>query len=209
MTTYPVPFPSHVGPAKISLRGRNVVGVTSAPQSGAEQVQDFSGKWWLGEITFPAMDRAKADPVLAWLDSLNGMAGTFTMTHPKRRLSKGSAAVTPLSPKVAGAGQLGQTLNIDTTGFLDVDGWMLAGDLIQIGEGLATRLHRLEEDVDLVYGAATLKLWPRLRYSPADNLPIIISSPLGLFRLNTNEPGDDTDEGGIVTIPPLPFRESL
>jgi len=205
MTTYPVPFPSHIGPARIALRGRNVVGMTAAPMSGAQQTQDFGGKWWLGEITWPAMDRNRADPVLAWLDSMNGMKGTFTMGHPKRRQSKGVAATAPGLPKVAGGGQTGYDLNFDNGTADDVDEYLKAGDMVQIGTGL----YRLEADVDLTYGAGILHLWPLLRTSPADNAPIVVANPVGLFRLSVNEIGDETDEAGTVTIPTVPFIEAL
>ncbi len=205
MTDYPVAFPTIVAPKRISLRGHNIVGMTAAPMSGAQQTQDFGGKWWLGDWTWPKLERARADILLAWLDSLNGRKGTFTMGHPKRKAPKGSAASAPGLPKVMGGGQTGQSLNFDT-GLADVDGYLLAGDMFQLGTGL----HRVESDVDLTYGAGAVAFWPRLRTSPADNAPLIFTNPAGLFRLSINEVGDDeTDAAGNVSIPTIPFMEAL
>lgn len=206
--TYPLDFPTVVAGAKINLRGRNVVGMSAAPMSGSQQVNDFLGKWWLGEITWPTMQRDKADVCLAFLDELNGIAGTFTMEHPKRRRPKGAANDTLGLPKVDGAGQTGNTLDIKT-GLGDVSGYLLAGDMLQIGDGLTTRLHRAGADVDLVGGFGTVRLWPRLRTSPADSATLTLISPRGLFRLAINELGDETDEAGLVRIPPVPFVEAL
>lgn len=208
MTASAIAFPSHIAPARLAFRAHNIVGVTAAPMSGAEQVQAFTGKWWLGEITWPKMERDIADPILAFLDELNGREGTFLMGHPKRRYSKGSAAQTPGTPKVAGGGQTGTQLDIDTL-LGDVDDYMKKGDMLQLGEGADAHLHRLQNDVDLIYGAATITIWPPLRVSPADNLDIIISQPVGLFRLGVNEIGDECDEAGVVTIPTLPFKEAI
>jgi len=209
MTAAAIAFPTIVAPMRLTLRGKNVVGMTAAPMSGVQQVQSFPGKWWQGEITWPDLDRARADIILAFLDELNGPEGTFLMGHPKRRTSKGTAASAPGFLKVSGGGQTGTDLNVYTTGLGDVDGYMLKGDMLQLGTGTNSRLYRLQNDVDLTYDAGTLTLWPPLRVSPADNQDVIISNPVGLFRLAVTEVGDETNEAGIVTIPTVPYREAL
>lgn len=209
MTNFPLTFPTTKAPRYVRLAGHNVVAVSTAPFSGVQQVQEHPGKWWLGEFTLPLLSRASADVWLAWLDSLNGPAGTFLLGHPKRRTSKGTAAATPGAPTVDGVGQTGNALAIKT-GLSTTAGYMKAGDFFSLGLTTARRLYRLTADVTLNSGGkATLAFWPRLRAVPADNAVVYVANATGLFRLTGNEVSDETDESGLVTIASVPFVEAL
>jgi len=79
---------------------------------------------------------------------------------------------------VNGASQTGETLSVNMTGSL------VAGDYIQVGTGLTSRLHKV---LTTRTGSGTLDIWPRLRESPTTGSAVVYNSPVGLFRLKTNE----------------------
>lgn len=194
--TFPVNFPA-VGIRSMTIRARNVVGISASPFTGQQQVYKHAGQWWEAEVTLPPMKRADAEQVAAFLLSLNGRYGTFLLGDPANTSPRGVGTGTPL---VNGSGQTGQDLvtdgwTADTTGILK------AGDWIQLGTGLSTHLHKVLADVNSDgSGAATLTIWPDLRNTVADNAPITVSSPKGLWRLSSNETEFSIDEASIYGI---------
>jgi len=96
------------------------------------------------------------------------------------------AVLTTLAPLVNGAGQTGNTLNIDGCS-PNVVGWFAPGDYIQLGTGSATQLYKVLTRTDTnASGQATLDLWPNLRSSPADNAAVVFTDTKGRFRLKDN-----------------------
>jgi hypothetical protein len=181
--TYPLALPAGY-PARVSLRGRAVVGVSESPFSYAQQVYAHTGQRWEADIELPPMYEHVADKWVAWLLSLNGRQGTFLMGDPSKLAPRGIGGGTPL---VMGAGQSGQTLAIDGCPTTTV-GWLLAGDMIQLGSGSTATLHKVLVDANTNgSGEVTLDIWPRLRSVPADNAPVTIVSPVGRWRLASNE----------------------
>lgn len=185
--TYPLDLPTITGIRNISLIKRAVVSVSRAPFSGAQQVQEHPGQWFEAEIELPPMTRAQAEVWDSFFLKLNGMKGTFLLGDPAGAIPRGSAATTPGTPLVKGAGQTGNQLIIDGLP-TSVTGYFKAGDYIQLGSGSTARLHKNLEDVDTNgSGEATLTLWPNLRSSPADNAAVVVSAAKGRFRLASNE----------------------
>jgi hypothetical protein len=168
-----------------------MVNATSMTQSGfsfAQQVGANTGQRWEAEITLPPMFDDDAEEWLAWLASMRGHLGTFTMGDPMRARPRGLAPQYTLNDyfDVNGAGQTGSTLNIDgirpSSEFV-----FMAGDYVQIGSGATARLHKVLQRVDSNgSGEATLDLWPNIRTAPADNDPVTFINPVGLWRLATN-----------------------
>lgn len=167
----------------MQFRGGSVVGQSVSPFSAESQVYAHQAEWWEVDVTLPPMKRIDAEPWVAFLLALNGKEGTFLLGDPVNTAPRGVGTGTPL---VKGASQTGKTLLTDgwTAG---QTGIMKAGDWFQFGSGSSSRLHKVVQDANSDgSGNATLEIWPRLRESPADNAPIVVSSPKGVFRLSSN-----------------------
>lgn len=196
MITYPVTFPN-VGIRAMNIRARTVVGISSSPFTGQQQVYKHQGEWWEAEVTLPPMKRATAEQVAAFLIKMKGQYGTFLLGDPANTSPRGVGTGTPL---VNGAGQTGSSLvtdgwTADTTGILK------AGDWIQLGSGSTTTLHKVLDDVNSDgSGNATLEIFPSLRSSPSDDDAITVSSPKGIWRLASNQMEYSIDEASVYGI---------
>lgn len=194
--TYPVTFPD-VGIRAMNIRARTVVGISSSPFTGQQQVYKHQGEWWEAEVTLPPMKRATAEQVSAFLLKMKGRYGTFLLGDPANTSPRGVGTGTPL---VNGAGQTGSSLvtdgwTVSTTGILK------AGDWIQLGTGSSTTLHKVLDDVNSDgSGNATLELFPRIRTSPDDDAAITVSSPKGIWRLASNQMEYSIDEASVYGI---------
>ena len=181
--TYPLAFPSQCA-KEITIRAKTIVGFSSSPFTGQQQVYKHQGQWWEAEMSFPPMKREKAEELAAFLLKLNGRYGTFLMGDPANTSPQGIGTGTPL---VRGAGQTGSELITD--GWTpDTQNILKAGDWIQLGSAGTSRLYKVLDDVDSnSSGIATLTLFPSLRSSPTDNAVITIDNPVGQWRLSTND----------------------
>lgn len=181
--SYPLSFPSTKSPAGIAFRARSAVGLSMSPFSFSQQAYAHQGDMWEADVAAPPMKRADAEVWVAFLLALNGREGTFTMGDPVNTSPRGVGTGTPL---VNGGSQTGKTLVTDGW-TVSQTGIMKAGDWFQLGSGSSTRLHKVVQDANSDgAGNATLEIWPRLRSAPADNAPLTVSSPKGLWRLAEN-----------------------
>ena len=181
--TYPLTLPSHTGIRNITLRAVNTVGLTQSPFTYAQQAVAHSGQRWEVDVTLPAMNRADAEQWVAFLISLRGQLGTFTLGDPVGASPRGSAGGTPL---VNGASQIGGTLNIDGC-TASQTGWLKAGDYIQLGTAGSATLHKVLADVDSNgSGQVSVDIWPYIRTSPSDNASVTVTNTVGRFRLASN-----------------------
>lgn len=193
---FPVNFPA-VGIRSMTIRGRNIVGLSASPFTGQQQVYKHAGQWWESEVTLPPMKRADAEQVVAFLMSLNGRFGTFLLGDPANASPRGVGTGTPL---VNGGSQSGQDLITDGW-TADQTGILKAGDWIQIGSGLSTNLHKVLVDANSdASGNCTLTIWPDIRSGVGDDAAITVSSPKALWRLSTNEVEFSIDEASIYGI---------
>ena len=182
--TYPLTLPSHTGIRNITLRAVNTVGLTQSPFTYAQQAVAHSGQRWEVDVTLPAMNRADAEQWVAFLVSLRGRFGTFTLGDPVGASPRGSAGGTPL---VNGASQIGGTLNIDGC-TASQTGWLKAGDYIQLGTAGSATLHKVLADVDSNgSGQVTVDIWPYIRTAPSDNATVVVTNTIGRFRLASDE----------------------
>jgi len=192
--SYPVNFPASIGVSSINIRAKTVVGVSSSPFTGQQQVYKHQGQWWEAEVSLPPMKRDEAEQVVAFLIKMNGQYGTFLMGDFLSTAPRGVGTGTPL---VNGASQAGDELvtdgwTVSTTGILK------AGDWIQLGSASTSTLHKVLDDVTSdASGNATLNIFPNLRSSPDDNAIITISSPKGRWRLASNETDYAIDNASI------------
>ena len=192
--SYPVTFPASIGVSSINIRAKTVVGVSSSPFTGQQQVYKHQGQWWEAEVSLPPMKRDEAEQVVSFLIKMNGQYGTFLMGDFLSTAPRGIGTGTPL---VNGASQAGDELvtdgwTVSTTGILK------AGDWIQLGSASTSTLHKVLDDVTSDgSGNATLNIFPNLRSSPGDNAAITISSPKGRWRLASNETDYAIDNASI------------
>lgn len=184
--TYPLAMPTSFGFAGFTIGIDFAVAVSESEFTFEQQVQEHQGTAW--EITgnLNLLDRDDAEAYNAFLFALGGRKGTFTMAIPGSETPRGSAAATPGTPVVKGAGQTGTSLIIDGLP-TSVTGYLKAGDFFQLGTGSTTRLHKLVEDADTNgSGEATLVFQPKIVTAPADNATVVVSNAKGLFRMKSN-----------------------
>tara|TARA_R110000787_G_scaffold42392_3_gene104383 strand:+ start:2331 stop:2951 length:621 start_codon:yes stop_codon:yes gene_type:complete len=194
--TYPITIPTAQGFTSISIRPFSQVGVFTSEFTGSQQVYAHAGQFLLCDISFPAMKRADAAPIVAALQSLQGALGTFYFGDPAWSYPIGVGTGTPL---VDGASQSGTTLT--------TDGWtasqtgiMKAGDWVQIGAGSSRQLCTVLEDADSDgAGDATLSLFPRIRTAFANNVGLTVNNPKGVWRL-ASEISFSQTLGGMTQI---------
>lgn len=184
---YPLSLPTVTGIRSINLRARNAVGLSRSPFTFKEQVFSHGGQMLEAEINLPPMTRAEGEQWVSFLIKLKGMQGTFLLGDPAAATPRGSAASTPGTPVVSGAGQIGDGLAISGLP-ADVDGYLLAGDYIQLGTGSSATLHKVLNDVDTnASGIGLIDLFPAIRTAPTDAATVGVSNAKGVFRLATNE----------------------
>lgn len=196
MANYALPT-SIYGFSSFALTRETKVAVSSSPFTFKEQILVYPGQRWKASVSLPPMPREDADVWRAWLTKLSGLENTFNMGDPLSAEPKGSAGGTPL---VAGANQIGNSLDIDGATSSQT-GWLLAGDYIQLGTGSDARLYMVIGDVDTDgSGNATISIWPNIRTAFADNTPVVTSDTVGTWRLDSNSTTFQTSENSFTRI---------
>lgn len=190
--TYPLNLPATQSHTSVKIRRVSAVSKSVSPFTFDEQVYVFPGQLWEAQITLPAMTRPTAESWDAFFHKLNGMEGTFYMGMPDHLSPQGVGGGSPL---VDGNGQLENTLLVKSAP-TSTTGWLLQGDFINLGTGSSRRLFKVLDDVDVDGGgAATITVWPKLsRSAPADNDPIEVDTPMGVWRLTENITEVDIDQ---------------
>ena len=184
--SYPLNTPTNIGIANITLMAESAVAISQSPFTFQQQVVAHPGQRWAASISLPPMKRQDAEYWVAFLLSLKGQVGTFLLGDPNCFDAQGSASSVAGTPRVKGAGQSGDTLNIDGLP-LSATGYLLPGDYIQLGSGGSATLYKVLTQVNSNgSGEATLDIWPNLRTSPSDNSLVVVSSTKGRFRLKDN-----------------------
>ena len=181
--TYPLALPS-TGIRSIVLRANDVIGAGTSPFTLTTQVQQHQGQAWEADIELPPMHREDAEQWITFLLKLKGRYGTFLLRDTVSGTPRGSWAGTPL---VLGAHAAGAS-SVMLDGLSD-GATIKAGDWVQFGTGLTSRLHKVLSDAGPVGSppAAEIDIWPNLRESLADDAAIVTSNAVGLFRLATNQ----------------------
>ena len=181
--SYPLAFPTSFGASEFTIDLVKAVAVTESPFSFSQQVQEHPGEAWEIACVLTLLNREQAEDYNAFILSLAGRVGTFTMAIPGSETPRGVATGTPL---VKGASQTGRSLIMD--GFTSgVTGILKAGDFIQLGGGSTTRLHKVLADVNSNgSGEVTVDIAPKIVTAPADNATVVVTNAKGLFRLKSN-----------------------
>ena len=71
-------FPATLYPDSVKAVRRRVQARAESPFSLAAQIYDWNAARWEISIIMPQLTQADANTFGAWLESLNGMVGTFT-----------------------------------------------------------------------------------------------------------------------------------
>lgn len=181
--TYPLAFPTTFGFSSFSIGINHAVAVAESEFTFEEQVQEHQGVAWEISGSLDILNRDQAETYNAFVASLKGRLGTFTLTPAGSGTPRGVATGTPL---VNGAGQTGNTLITD--GWTNsITGILKAGDFIQLGSGSTATLHRVLADVNSNgSGQATFDIAPKIVTAPSDNATIVVSNPVGVFRMREN-----------------------
>lgn len=192
--TFPHAMPSTPKQRRNQWRYVDVSAGSRSPFTGSTEEQAGEGQWFEVDITLPPMYDSQGAAWQAWFAAMQGRVGTFLFGDGRRRTPLGIGGGAPL---VFGGGQEGAVLEIDGAP-ISTAGWLLAGTHFQLGSGATSRLHYLTADANTDgAGRASLDIWPRLRSSPADNDPLTLIDPKGVFRLASAVRRYETNESGI------------
>jgi hypothetical protein len=182
MISFPLTMPASV-PDDVEFAGESNAGFAESPFTLTRQVYAWPADRWLATLTWTIRGRADADDVESFLLSLRGMEGSFLLGDASRPNVRGSWL--GQAPLVKGAGQAGLTLLVDN--LTPTTTTVLKGDFFQLSSGATARLHRvMANGTANASGEITLDVFPRLRESPADNAPLTLVSPKGLFMRADN-----------------------
>ena len=197
--TYPINPPTG-NIARIRLAGRSMVASSSSEFTFAQQTYRHQGELWEADITLSSMKREDAEAWLSFLLRLRGQYGSFLLGDPNGATPRGSASTNAGTPLVKGANQTGDNLVIDGLP-ASTNGYLKAGDYIQLGFGSTSRLHKVLEDVDTnSSGEATLNLFPSVRTAPTDNSAVTVSNARGCFRLTSNVTSWDVNTVAVYGV---------
>lgn len=198
--SYPLSLPTTIGIENITLRAANAVAISESPFTYRQQIVSHPGQRWEASIRIPPVRKDLADAWVAFILSLKGPVGTFLLNDPDKVDPSGSASVTAGTPLVNGGGQTGDELNVNGLP-PNINGYLLAGDYIQVGSGSTATLHKVLQDVDTNFsGEAILDIWPNLRFSPADASSVVVSNAKGRFRLKSNVNSWEIDNSSAYGI---------
>jgi hypothetical protein len=196
--SYPLSLPGAWKIRRATMRARAVVGVSESPFTRSQQVYAHQGDQWALDVQLVPLDRADAEDCIALLTAMNGMEGTVLMPAPGNSGVRGSWAGAPV---VSGA----QAARIKSLPIKDAaDGATFkAGDYFQLGSGSTATLHKVVQDMSVSgspTGFGTLEIWPRTRASLSDGAAITIVSPMGRWRLASNEQSWDIEIAQVYGI---------
>lgn len=152
--------------------------VHESPLTRSVQTLALPGARWACTAVWQNLAPADSALLRAFMYSLRGRAGRFYLHNFARPSPRGAVAGTPL---VAGAGQVGSTLN--------TDGWtpgatLLAGDFVAIGTELRVVIADATADGA---GLMAVTFDEPVRSSPADNAALVTLQPACVMRLTSDD----------------------
>lgn len=177
-------FPTIRRPSRASYRLRGNTQTHRSPLDGTEQTLEMPGAVWELTVSWESLDTTDTRVLAAFLADLRGASGRFYYSpaawSPRRATGGGT-------PVVNGAGQSGAALITD--GWTPSGQVALAGDWLSFDDSLGRRrLHMVTATaVANGSGQATLAITPPIRRAPADNAPVEVVAPSGVFRLPTDD----------------------
>lgn len=186
MITYPLTPPSTPGPNSLVITASNITAISQSPYTGETQVQEWPGEYLTLDVSLPPMKRAAAEQWISFLVALRGMVGTFLYGDASNKSFFGAAV--GASPVVDGDQLAASKLLTVSNLPINTPGAFKAGAYFQLGTGGNAHLHKVLTDADTdASGITTLDIFPRLRAAVSDGDSVVITNPVGLFRLTGND----------------------
>lgn len=148
----------------------------------------WPGEQWLVSLNLPRMKGLLADLWSAFLLSCDGPVNAFWLGDPDRPAPRGVGV--NAAPLVNGANQTGEDIVLDNLP-LGTANILAIGDYLQLGNYLFRLVKPLNSDGS---GVATATVRPRVKYAPADNDPVTVRNPRGLFKLASTDQGRWTSD---------------
>lgn len=174
---YPLAFPTKA-PRDQRLTIARKQSATESTFTYAVQVVHAASQWQL-EWSWAAMPHIRAEAVTAWLNSLNGQAGTFTYApyQSVKSTVAGKTLASAASPYATTLLATGWGANA-TTG-------LRAGQYFQLGtQLLLITTANVSADAN---GQVTIGFQPELRDTFAAGAALNFTNPVGTFRLNSSD----------------------
>lgn len=189
-----VSMPAYPGFSDVALTLINAVAVVQSPYIPSQsQTQQWPGAdAWAAQIALPPMDRDTTGAWRAWIAECYGVANVFQLGDQSAPYVRdfNHATMTGSIPLVDGSSS---SNNAISSNVLFTKGWrpsayrlMMPGDYLQVGYRLYTVAGQVPVSSDSS-GKAQINVWPSLRDTPPDGTTIVLSNPVGLFRLASNK----------------------
>lgn len=195
MTNYALPTTTGIRSVTFRMVSQNFA--TQSPFTFKQQVINHPGRRWEVDVQLSPMRDVTARLWIAWLAKLDGQLNTFNMGDPKRSAPQGEGGGTP---QASVGNQAGSFVAITGATAMQTD-WLKAGDYFQLGTGANASLHMVTDDVDTVSGGgALLPIWPPTTSAPAGGSSLILTNPVGTFRLAGNVSTWSVDQASIYGI---------
>jgi hypothetical protein len=176
--TYPLSLPSHTGIRGVELRATNAVTVERSPFTFSSQVQASAGQMWQADVTLPPMKRADAEQWIAWLVSLRGQLGTFTMGDPLCKTPRGTALggrvnLLDYSEQFDNASWTKGNSTITANSIASPDGFTTADTLV---ENTATSTHTVQQGSVPVVSGNTYTFSIYIKAQSARNIRLVFQT---------------------------------
>lgn len=183
-----------------------LIGYTQAqisPFDGTAQTIAMPGARWKGSLAFNNLALADWRTLAAFLASLGGRSGRFTMTPPQA-WRRATAAV-PGPVQINGAGQSGAVLAIKGLPASTIV--LEAGDFLSWpSAGARPQLHMATAQViSNGSGLAWVPIAPPIRLPGNDSAAVTIDRPVGVFMLSDDEQGASVHDGVRPTRASISF----
>jgi len=191
--SYPISMPLRADGTTIiqsyDLRMVEKIGVSESPFSYKQQFQDYNSMRWELDIKTVPLYGEDALNVRGFLQSLRGQLGRFYVSIPQllaNQYEMASAAFT---------NDMELDVRLISSGF---------SHRFKRGTyfSMANRLYMATTDLSSLGGNGSVDITPKLRDNRNANDPIYTYNPIGVFRLNSNDPNVSVDvtEGHSMTI---------
>ena len=171
-----ITYPNSYAPAVQRLQPATAQKVFASPFNGAQQVVNLpGGEAWQLEMSHVNLEDEARGELTAFYTKTRVSRNTFLITnHTAPQLGQFGGA-----PTVATGSQMGSVLVVSSAGDL-VSSWACVGDFISINNELKMVLADAGTTSAQV---VSLELWPPLRLSPDSGSTVVVTSPVGTFRL--------------------------
>lgn len=194
--SYPLSVPASLRVRQLNLRLRRATAATQSPFSGVTQVVAWPFAQWMVDLELSTVTRTGGAPIEAFIAALRGRYGTFLWGPVHAKLPTGTANTVGVT--VNGGGQTGNALAVAGLG---AGKTLLSGDYFQLGSGSTARLYIVSQDATADgSGNATLSIEPALRTSPSNGDAVVLSSPLGQWRLTSDDVGVVVGAPGLYAV---------